>query len=46
MTLGEIAYNAWCESLEILSHPAWDQLTPEEKIAWEYAAHTIKDWIQ
>lgn len=43
MTPGQIAYNAWCESLEILTHPAWEELTPEEKIAWEYAAQSIKE---
>ena len=45
MTLGNLAYNAWRGSLEEETMPLWEDIRPQEKIAWEYAAETIRDWV-
>ena len=45
MTLGNLAYNAWRGSLDDETMPAWEDIRPQEKIAWEYAAATIRDWV-
>jgi len=42
MSPGEIAYSAYCESLNHLAHPSWDDLTADQKIAWQYVAETLK----
>jgi hypothetical protein len=46
MTLGNLAYNAWRHSLEDESVPKWEDIRPQEKIAWEYAAETIREWVE
>jgi len=42
MTPGEIAYSAFCECLNHLQHPSWDDLTADEKIAWQYVFESVK----
>jgi hypothetical protein len=42
MSLGQMAYEAYCECLNHLKHPAWTDLTADEKIAWQFVAETLK----
>jgi hypothetical protein len=50
MTLGEMAYNSYCETVEWQSLsgeglPEWEKVRPEIKIAWERAAQAVVEEI-
>ena len=42
MSLGQLAYEAYCECLNHLQHPSWDDLTADQKVAWQYVAESVK----
>jgi len=42
MNAGELAYKAWCECLDHLTHPDWTDLTADEKVAWQYVFESVK----
>jgi len=42
MSLGQLAYEAYCECLDHLQHPSWDDLTADQKVAWQYVAESVK----
>ena len=45
ITLGMLAYLAYADSLETEELGPWDALDADHKVAWEYAAESVREMV-